>query len=184
MVPRLVVTVTIRPDRRSIMCGATARAIISGAVAFTATEAAPLLRHDLPEAERVAALVGAHRGLPDAGVVHQCVDLAEPPQRIGNHGVERARLCKNPPGWSATRLAAAARRRRRLARATSRPADRPRPHRCRPATGRAPWRDRDRSPPQSGSQRSAPSPCSAPSCGRAISCRVQADRTPSRCPPA
>ena len=63
-----------------------------GAVAFTARKRDHLLRSRLPEADRVAPLIGPHTRLPNAGVVDQHVDAAEPPERVRDDAVERFRV--------------------------------------------------------------------------------------------
>ena len=79
--PRLVVTLTMRPQRWRIMSWTTARDSAIGAFVVYRDEEPPLLRRDLPEFDRVLPVVAADRRLADPGIVDEDVDRAEPAAR-------------------------------------------------------------------------------------------------------
>ena len=75
--PRLVVTLTIRPQPWRIISGTIAFASVGGAVVWTATKRRHLIWCDLPELERPMPAVRPDCPRADA-VVNENVDAAEP----------------------------------------------------------------------------------------------------------
>jgi hypothetical protein len=57
-------------------------------------EAVPLRRRNVPEAQRIAPLIGADRALPDAGIIDQDVDATGGAEYRGDDPVERRRVAQ------------------------------------------------------------------------------------------